>query len=267
MKFDVVLLTKDSMQPCLMECVESLYSSFPVNRLIVVDGGSIDGTIEYLSKFPDVEIHYDLNGNRATSRQLGIRLVETSWFLFLDSDCILSDGWFEKAKENLSSEVGALQGYDFPIYDKNISDFNESMISLGEKLGRTGSKALVPRDIRGFTGDALIRTETVKDIQIPRLLHVYEDYYIKKHIEKKGYKWLVTKDPCCTHINTRKLKDSYYSGYIGCRVGFLSMKRSLLATITIFPKVLYALILRRNLKMALWQIRFQLYILIGVLNA
>ena len=46
MKIDVVLLTKNSIKPCLKECVESIFANLPVNRLIVVDGGSTDGTLE-----------------------------------------------------------------------------------------------------------------------------------------------------------------------------------------------------------------------------
>jgi len=268
MKVDVVLLTLNSVKPCLRECVESVYANVPVNRLIVVDGGSTDGTVEFLSKYPNVKFIYDLDGNRATSRQIGIGEVETEWFMFVDSDCILCDGWFEKARRQIASDIGAVQGYDYPTYDKVISDFNEAMISLRKKFGRKGSKALAPSDVRGFTGDVLIRTKLVKDIRIPRYLHVYEDYFIKKHIESKGYKWLITEKPNCIHVNvSRKPKASYYTGYIAYKIGFISLKKSLLATATIFPKVLYAFILKRNPRMVVWQIQSQLYSLMGVLKA
>lgn len=265
---DVVLLTLNSMEPCLRECVESIYRSIPVNRFIVIDGGSKDGTIEYLSKFPKSEIHYDLEGNRATARDIGISLVETDWFIFVDSDCILSDDWFEKAKPNMTSEIGAIQGHDFPIYNKVISDFGEAMISLRKKIGKKGPTSVVPSKIRGFTGDVLIRTNTVKDIKIPNYLHIYEDYYIKRHIERKGYEWIITLEPSCKHITTgRKAKNAIHGGYLGHKVGFLSLKKSFIAVLTIFPKVIYAYILKRNLKMVHWQISFQLYSFLGVLKS
>ena len=77
MKVDVVLLTKNSNKPVLRLVLESLYKNVNVNRLIVVDSGSTDGTVELLSKYPRVEIHYDVNGTRATSREIVIKCVET----------------------------------------------------------------------------------------------------------------------------------------------------------------------------------------------
>lgn len=101
MKVDVVLLTKNSLKPCLGDCVHSIYKNVPLNRLIVVDGGSTDGTIEYLKKFPNVVIIDDSKGCRATARQIGIDMVETDWFLFVDSDVILSRNWFNEAWKKL----------------------------------------------------------------------------------------------------------------------------------------------------------------------
>jgi len=77
MKVDVVLLTKNSNKPVLRLILESLYKNVNVNRLIVVDGGSTDGTVELLSKYPKIKIHYDANGSRATSREIGTKCVET----------------------------------------------------------------------------------------------------------------------------------------------------------------------------------------------
>ena len=268
MNVDVVFLTLNSEKPCLRECVESIYRGIPVNRFIVVDGGSTDGTIEYLSGCPNVEIHYDLEGTRATAREIGIGLVQTDWFIFIDSDCILCDDWFEKAEPHIGSDIGAIQGHDYPIYNKIISDFGEAMISLRKLFGRSSSRTLVPSNVRGFTGDVLIRTEILKDIKIPRHLHHYEDYYIKRYIEDKGFKWLITEEPSCKHITIgRKAKSAYHAGYLGYKVGFLSLKNSLINVLTIFPKVIYAFILKRNIKMVFWQISFQFYSFIGVLKS
>lgn len=268
MNVDVVFLTLNSEKPCLRECVESIYRGIPVNRFIVVDGGSTDGTIEYLSGCPNVEIYYDLEGTRATAREIGIGLVQTDWFIFVDSDCILCDDWFEKAEPNIGPDIGAIQGHNYSICNKITSDFGESMISLRKLFGRTGSRTLVTSNARGFTGDVLIRTEIIKDIIIPRHLHAYEDYYIKRYIEDKGYKWLLTEEPSCKHITTgRKAKRAYHDGYLGYKVGFLSLKSSFITVLTIFPKVLYAFILKRNIRMVFWQISFQFYSFLGVLKS
>ncbi|RLG82702.1 MAG: hypothetical protein DRO39_09255 [Thermoprotei archaeon] len=268
MKIDVVLLTMNSNKPIFRRVLDSLYRNVEVNRLIVVDGGSTDGTIEVLSKYPNVEMHYDLGGTRATAREMGIKLVETEWFLFLDSDVILCKDWQKKAERYIEDDVGAVQGYDIPIRSPEVEDYHYAIVKLRRKLKRHSS--LVPCTKRGFTGDALIRTELVKDIKIPAPLHVFEDYFIRRWIERKGYRWVVTKDPYCLHAMgsrwNRLKEDAFFSGYLARKFHFYGIVDELRAAITIFPKVMYALTLRPNFKMAKMQLLRQYYVLAGYLK-
>jgi glycosyltransferase involved in cell wall biosynthesis len=93
MTFDVVMLTKDSM-PYVMEAILAVYRWIPVNRLILVDGGSTDGTLEYARTFHGVEVINDA-GTRATARQKGIEAVKTEWHVHVDSDVILCENWMQ----------------------------------------------------------------------------------------------------------------------------------------------------------------------------
>lgn len=76
MKVDVIFLTRNSLNPHLGECLDSLYKNVNVNRLLVMDEGSTDGTLELLSKYPNVHIQ-QVSGGRAVARQKGIETVET----------------------------------------------------------------------------------------------------------------------------------------------------------------------------------------------
>ena len=78
-------------------------------------GGSSDGTVEFLQRYPNVSIIDDSNGNRATARQKGIEAVDTEWHLHVDSDVILCQNWFAKASKLLSDDVGAIWGVAIPI--------------------------------------------------------------------------------------------------------------------------------------------------------
>ena len=187
---DVVLLTKNSDRK-LKECLESVYRNIPVASLIAVDGYSTDKTMDILNwfnkKYGNVKIILD-KGNRATARQKGIASVSTEWFLFVDSDVVLCVGWFKKAEEYISADVGAVWGTE-------IWSTLGSPTSL--KLFLLVTRKIF--EVRGGTHDTLIRTELVKDIEIPKNLHVYEDAYIKDWIEDKGYRAVACYVPFCIH--------------------------------------------------------------------
>ncbi|HLN46419.1 MAG: glycosyltransferase family 2 protein [Chloroflexota bacterium] len=190
-RIDVVVLTKNS-ERMLQECLESIYETVPVNRLIIVDGYSTDETLKivdaFQEKYRNIITAMD-NGTRGSARLKGIRLVETDWFLFVDSDVTLCNGWFVKAKRLVNKDIGAVWGTE--VWD-GIQ--NSVVLQLFLKITRRIF------DLRGGTHDLLVRREAVKDIKIPRNLHVFEDAFIKDWITKKGYKLIATYDPYCIHF-------------------------------------------------------------------
>ena len=214
MKLDVVLLTKNSLKPCLPECVQSIYRNVPVNRLLVVDGGSVDGTLEFLRGYAEVKIINDLNGTRASARQKGIDAVETDWHVHVDSDVILSEDWFMNAWRRVDDDVGAVWGVAIPNEEHH---FNAAYAMA--KLYRTSVKDLMVRQMRSeryMMHDTLVRTSTVKDIKIPSNLHMWEDDYIGRHIIRKGYRFLKVTDPYCLHNITPYERTEGYvtTGYL-----------------------------------------------------
>lgn len=269
MKVDVVLLTKNSVLPCLEECVRSIKDHIEVNELIVVDGGSTDDTLEICKRyFPSFKIILDKKGNRATARKKGIEAVQTEIFMFIDSDVILHPNWHKEANKSFAPNVGAVQGSTIQNIDPIIKDFDYSMRRLRKFLGGLTYKPFLESEHRGFTGDILIKTDLIRDIKIPLFLHHYEDHYIKRWIERKGFLWVRSSEAFCDHyMINRSAKSSYEGSFIGYAIGYMSVKRSLIALLMIFPKVLFALCLRPNFKMAWWQIRFQFWSAMGVFKA
>lgn len=189
-KADVVIITLNS-DRMLHKCVESVYKNVPVNRLIAVDGGSSDQTIPILKAFNDkyhnVKIIVE-KGTRATARQKGIENVESDWFIFVDSDVVLSKNWFKKAFQHVDSHVGAVWGIEVWSTIKNTTSLKVFLLATMKIF-----------TVRGGTHDILIRTMIVQDIKIPGNLHVFEDAYIKDWIVHKGYNVVACYSPFCIH--------------------------------------------------------------------
>jgi len=190
MDVDVVIITKNS-ESMLNECLKSVYKNVPVNQLIVVDGYSTDRTLEIVRQFQkkhgNILVIQD-KGNRATARQKGIDQVKTEWFLFVDSDVVLCKDWFKKAEKHLGQNVGAVWGIEVWSTIQNPAIL-KTFLWITRKIF----------DLRGGTHDTLVRTDFVKDMEIPKILHVFEDAYIKDWITHKGYKMIACYDPYCVH--------------------------------------------------------------------
>ena len=188
---DVAIITKNSGR-MLKECLNSVYKNLPVNNLIIVDGFSTDATSEIVKEFQKKYgnvIFFQENGTRGSARQKAIQMVKSDWFVFVDSDVILSRNWFTEAKKLVQDDVGAVWGIE--IWSvlmglKVLKMFERVTLKIFEK--------------RGGTHDLLVRRKTVEDIKIPYELHTYEDGYIKDWIEKKGYKVLGVYEPYCIHF-------------------------------------------------------------------
>jgi glycosyltransferase involved in cell wall biosynthesis len=107
---DVVILTKDS-EAVLSECLRSVYDDLSVKSLIVVDGFSKDDTLKILDRYNrrcgNIRVVSE-HGSRGKARQRGLQEVSTEWFMFVDSDVILCDDWFEKAGRYVGKDVGAI---------------------------------------------------------------------------------------------------------------------------------------------------------------
>lgn len=253
-KVDVVLLTKNSLQPCLKECIDSAYSQLPVGRLIVVDGGSTDGTLELVKKYPNAVVIDDKNGNRATARQKGIEAASTTWHIHLDSDVILCKGWWEAAQKHLTPDVGALWGVTIPG-DKHVYNITKSMAMLYRK--NILDYIIAQHHLKRYlTHDTLIRTEAVKDIHIPADLHIWEDHYIGQHIVAKNLKWLTTREPCCIHYfhERRNFGDFVNSGRLARRVHSYSNRQVLLRLGLAVPKSLWIILVTGDFKAAKLQL-------------
>ncbi len=190
---DVVILTKNS-EHLLDRCLASVYENLPVKNLIVVDGFSTDRTLKIVNKISEAHGNVtvlNVEGSRARAREKGLQHVTTEWFMFVDSDVVLSKDWFKKAEKHMKSDVGAVWGVNIDVIP-NVKD--KRILKLQSLIARQCF------GLRGGTHDTLIRREAVERIKIPEQLHAYEDTYIINWIKEKGYKTVVGEDIYCLHF-------------------------------------------------------------------
>jgi glycosyltransferase involved in cell wall biosynthesis len=267
MQVDAVMLTKNSLKPFLKECLDSIYKNMPISRLIVVDAGSVDGTVELLGSYPNVKIIFDEKGNRATSRQKGIDEVKTEWFAFIDSDVILCENWFDHVKPYLSRDrVGAVWG---AALQRSTSDMARYR-SMGRLYGKDELWIAVKAGRRrGLTHDTIIRTKAIEGIRIPSDLHVLEDHYIRQYVERKGYEWISAPKPYCFHYAhfRERPKDWYVFGQASKKTNFIGT-RTILSYLFLGPyKSMWIYLNTGDYNAARIQYLTYLYIMKGWLNA
>lgn len=176
MKVDVVMPTLNRLEPCLPLCLYSMKEEIPINKFIVMDGGSSDGTVEYIKEFcseNDIDLHIEVKDyNLPEARQKGIEEVETDWFLFLDSDVILCKGFWENLVDHIDGGVGAVNGRKIRTLDPRDPEYVES-----------DEEWVSRRSFRGTTIGTLVRTEAVESIRIPEDCLVWEDEFIRQWVE------------------------------------------------------------------------------------
>jgi glycosyltransferase involved in cell wall biosynthesis len=190
---DVVILTKNS-ERLLRRCIDSVYQNVPINRLIVVDGYSTDSTLQILEEFQERHGNVVLvqdRGTRGSARQVGINKVKTDWFMFVDSDVVLSRNWFAEAENLMRDDVGGIWGIEI-----------WSVLRGARILGLFERVTLKIFDKRGALHDLLVRRKAVDGIAVPYNLHTYEDAYIKSWICGKGYKVIGVYEPYCFHFRS-----------------------------------------------------------------
>jgi glycosyltransferase involved in cell wall biosynthesis len=154
------------------------------HRLIFIDSGSTDGTLEIAERYGEV---YRGSWNLAEGRTYAVKLVDCPFFAFIDSDIYISKDWFRRIMSQFTPEVGAVQGRPLPL-NPFLKSYSEAHHRLQSFLGRERR--------RGGTHNTVIRTEAVRGIEIPPSYRIGEDWYIKRFIEKRGYRWIY--DPTIT---------------------------------------------------------------------
>jgi len=133
----IVLNNKNQIEGCINSIILQ-----KVNKIIVIDGGSTDGTIEIIKKYP-CELHIIGKTGLSHSRQFGVDLVKTDYVALVDSDNILSESCLQNLIDDLiSSNFVGISAKKYSFDKENIYGlFQEWMNS--KKVNKSGSKSVI----------------------------------------------------------------------------------------------------------------------------
>ncbi len=261
-KADVVMLTKNSMKPSLPETLASVYANVPVNRLIVVDGGSKDGTVECVLKQNNAVLVDDSRGTRATARQKGVEEVETEFFAFIDSDVVLQKDWYAAATRWFAKDVGGVA--TFPVQTGDEADTQRAIAKL-YGLGRVNDLA---RRKRFDTAAAVIRTRCVSGLEIPAKLQAGEDEYIGRFIQNRGFRAFVVPSPVVYHQRTEPQTDSPIArGRLLRSQGWRTRRYVARQAVLSIPEGLFIFLYTGNYRAGIQRFRYSTLALVGYLWA
>lgn len=137
------------------QCLESLFAhtESPI-RVIVVNNGSSDGTMEYLASLPAVTvIGNDTNRGCAAAWNQGVKAGQSPWVVILNNDVLLPKGWLEGmltyAQESGAEIVspGMRGGACTYELDTFAADFMEAMTKASRKGEAHGVCFMVKRSV------------------------------------------------------------------------------------------------------------------------
>ncbi|MEL7669193.1 glycosyltransferase family 2 protein [Methanobacterium sp.] len=259
MKIDVVMCTKNS-ETILDKCLKSIFEEIPVCHLIVLDGFSTDKTLDIIESYKN-KFNIKIIKTEAAlgkSREIGIKNVDTEWFVFIDSDVILRQGWFRGIISYISDcEVGAIES--------NFIHHNPTTIPKFTTFEKVVDQRRV--DTRGYTIATLIKTRSVEGILIPFDLMIYEDEFIKKWVEKKGYKWKKVVGPVVDHYpDPDPFRDAYLTGIYSIRYNLFPTRNIIVSSLASPFKLFYFLYKYRSVESTFNSLKYNLIMLKGLLD-
>ena len=107
-KLSVVILTKNAADK-LKNCLESVKWA---DEIIIVDGGSTDGTVELAGKYTDKIISSEFQGFDK-ERNKGADAAKGDWVLELDADEVVTDEFRKRLEGLLEGEDGGCVSFKF----------------------------------------------------------------------------------------------------------------------------------------------------------
>ncbi|MBQ7479598.1 MAG: glycosyltransferase [Selenomonadaceae bacterium] len=125
MRISACLIMRDAAKD-LVECLESLKDG--VDEIVVVDTGSVDGSVEIARRYTDKIFFFDWRDDFAAARNYCLEQATGDWIVFLDSDERLS----RETRGNLRRVVEGLAAMGYDVGEIRRDNVDEVGVALEE---------------------------------------------------------------------------------------------------------------------------------------
>ena len=167
-------------------CLEAIRENVPMSRLIIVDGGSRDGTIELATKY-GAQVVYE-RGLLGRVRCVQAQQCETEWVAYFDSDVYVYKAWWPEVSSYIGMpNVGMVVGFA----EAGIAKLPEYDAFLNYRARKFGTEAF---------SNTLVRRRLVLECESALMgVHAGEDSVVARHIEQRGYRVVTIPKKLCFH--------------------------------------------------------------------
>jgi glycosyltransferase involved in cell wall biosynthesis len=215
----VVICTYDR-HKLLKDCLDSIFAiEYPKSlyEIIIVDGGSNDGTDELCKRFPEIRFVVERRFGLAYARNKGAEMARGSVVAYTDDDCVVDRHWLSNliSAFRLSQNVAGVGGPVYPLHPESIP--KKILVKAALGLFEDGEKIKLASGVI-TSNSAFIRTifETIKfdeslgTTRRGKLILTGEDTDFCTSLIDSGHKLLYTPYAKVYHQVGRKRKTVRY---------------------------------------------------------
>jgi glycosyltransferase involved in cell wall biosynthesis len=163
-----------------------LNQTYPIEEIIIVDDGSIDRTVEVLSKYPVKVIRHESNKGLAAARNTGVLNAKSEFVASLDADCLPKPDWLEKLMNQFSStDIAGVGGRLIERHTTTAADrWRAAHMCQNHGDRFLGNASCI------FGNNNIFRKDAITSVGLynTRYRTNYEDMDLSKRLKKKGYK-------------------------------------------------------------------------------